>query len=651
MPTAFNPQTGEASMLTPQGEWVPTRTAQNPQTGERSIFNGTDWEPMKAGADARYEWGDVGQAALRGVPVLGGMYERTLSPADKQRAENFDVAHPYISGGAKLAGGVAATAGLLAAAPEAGALALGLRGATPLARVANSAVSGAGIGAADAAARGEPIGPAAAIGGAAGAVAPGVGRLIDNTISGARTAFGPISKVPANVMHVGEAPVRLHAGEATGDINLQRFVDQMEKGSGSEAAKNLATEWRAGQAADLAAARAGIRTEVGGAQATPLAAMETAQDAAQQLAAQAKAAAKQEYGRFDVMQGSIAGQQAFGGIANTIENQLTNLPQPLFASPAVKNALGELERNLTTRPGISIQEASRAREMLLGRTRALGPMEGYDKMVMGKVIDAYDQHLQTAIGSKFFSGDPDALGTLQNARQLWAQYAQTFGARNPDDLGGKFVASMIKDGRSFQEMANALYGASTIGEKKAMEAATERLRDIFVQNGRIDAWHSVRQGMVSKLTEGVEGTVQKQAQAISNRLANFLNGGGAQMSKVMFTTRELALLKQYQQVMERLIPKPGAVNYSGTSYAMANLAKWTMDALAGLAGLHITGPLGVIAAPATHHALGSIAKGYQARGLARVLYNPASAPLHAPNASARTGERLTTIGARALLGT
>jgi hypothetical protein len=641
MPIAVN-DAGDVLALGQDGQWAPAKTAQNPQTGERLAFDGQAWQPLKAGADPKYEWSDVGQAALRGVPIAGGAYESNLPPADKVRAENFDVAHPYISGAAKFAGGAASMAALLAAAPEAGALALGLRGATPLARVASSAASGAGINAADALTRGDDPGQAALVGGALGAATPAVARVAESALGGARSALTPIPKTPQNVMQVGTTPVRMTAGEISGDVNQQAFIDQARAGALGERAKDVVAPWDVAREQELAAARGGISQTAGGAVASPLEAADTAQTALKDVAAQAKAAAKTEYSKFDNMQGSI-NSAPFTGIANGIENQLTNAQQPMFASPFVKNALGELEQNLTRRPGMSIQEASRARELMLARARSLGPMEGYDKMVMGNAINHFDQHLENVLNSPHFTGDQAALGTLQNARQLYSQYK---GIIDPKTPGGTLVNKMLSDRASWQEIANEMFGATKIGERGASVLAVNRLRDTFTNAGRPEAWQAVRQGMLDKLMnpEGVAGTLPKQAQAISQRMANFLDGGGQQMAKSMFNTQELALLKQYQQVMQRMIPLKQATNPSGTSYAMARLGNWTKDALLAAGGLHVGGPLGMIALPALKKAATS---GYYGRATARQLYGAAAAPMHAPNASASPLERYAALAARA----
>jgi hypothetical protein len=100
MPIATN-AAGDALYLDDNGAWQPAQTAQNPQTGAKLAFDGQSWAPLAPGSDPNYTMGDVGDAALRGVPIAGGLYERNESPENQARAQNFDAAHPYISGAAK----------------------------------------------------------------------------------------------------------------------------------------------------------------------------------------------------------------------------------------------------------------------------------------------------------------------------------------------------------------------------------------------------------------------------------------------------------------------------------------------------------------------------------------------------------------------
>lgn len=45
-PIAYNEQTGEALMLTPEGQWAPSRIAENPETGEKLAWDGQGWQSV-----------------------------------------------------------------------------------------------------------------------------------------------------------------------------------------------------------------------------------------------------------------------------------------------------------------------------------------------------------------------------------------------------------------------------------------------------------------------------------------------------------------------------------------------------------------------------------------------------------------------------
>lgn len=89
-------------------------------------------------------------AAIASTVMNGGTYDENLKQAQHMTQQAQD-AHPWVTTGANVAGGIAALAPV--ASTALGARALGVTGETLLGRTAASAISGTGIGAADAAAR------------------------------------------------------------------------------------------------------------------------------------------------------------------------------------------------------------------------------------------------------------------------------------------------------------------------------------------------------------------------------------------------------------------------------------------------------------------------------------------------------------------
>lgn len=125
-----------------------------------------------------------GPNTLTTEPNFSGRYEKALR-LQNQKDVGFDASHPYVSGGAKFAGGAAALAPVIAAAPAAFGADAAM--SVPAAMTAGAG-SGAALGAADAATRGEDIGQGAMFGAGGGAAGPLIGRAIGKLIPAAKSA-------------------------------------------------------------------------------------------------------------------------------------------------------------------------------------------------------------------------------------------------------------------------------------------------------------------------------------------------------------------------------------------------------------------------------------------------------------------------------
>lgn len=202
---------------------------------------------------------DLVRSVARGIPVLGGAMDRIAAAGDaalggivdrgsqaesfseryaenlaneQRRDREFDENSPVASTVAKVAGGVAGVAPLVAAAPAA----FGVTGTLPQ-MVARGAASGAGLSAADAAVRGEEVDTAAAVGGATGAAAPLVARAIGAGVRALRPQPAPSAMRTENVAGV-EIPLR--ESQVTGDAVQSAREQVLLRGGAGESAQALA---------------------------------------------------------------------------------------------------------------------------------------------------------------------------------------------------------------------------------------------------------------------------------------------------------------------------------------------------------------------------------------------------------------------------
>jgi hypothetical protein len=180
-------------------------------------------------------------AGLRGIPIAGayvdkatamlnaaaqpyvgapGMseaptYAERLAENEKRVKEGTDAyekAHPIETTIGKTAVGAGALAPLGATAL--GARALGLTGTLP-GMMMRGAASGAALGAADAATRGEDIVPGAEFGLGGGVAAPLIGRAVGKTAAAIADRFRPAATTPMNTVRVGNTEIPLSESQVT----------------------------------------------------------------------------------------------------------------------------------------------------------------------------------------------------------------------------------------------------------------------------------------------------------------------------------------------------------------------------------------------------------------------------------------------------
>lgn len=164
---------------------------------------------------------------LTGAGQEGGTYgERYTANLKRIQdvAKQYETEHPIASTLTQLGGGIAST--LPVAATTMGARALGLAGKSLPGMMAAGGTSGAIIGGADSAARGQDVSTGAGVGSLFGALAPPAGRAIGGVIQGAKNLL-PVKAVPQNFVEVAGVKTPISSGQASGDVATQ----MMEQGA------------------------------------------------------------------------------------------------------------------------------------------------------------------------------------------------------------------------------------------------------------------------------------------------------------------------------------------------------------------------------------------------------------------------------------
>jgi hypothetical protein len=146
--------------------------------------------------------------------TFGERYSNSLKELTDREAQ-FAQQHPVLDTAAKITGGVAGTAPLIAAAPAA----FGVGGGSLLANAARGAASGAGLSAADAATRGDDPLRAAEFGAGGGIAGPLIGKAVGSVVGNAAPRAGATNALAEAAQRQG---VQFPAVAASPNLITQR---------------------------------------------------------------------------------------------------------------------------------------------------------------------------------------------------------------------------------------------------------------------------------------------------------------------------------------------------------------------------------------------------------------------------------------------
>ena len=200
-------------------------------------------------------------------------------------------------------------------------------------------------------------------------------------------------------------------------------------------------------------------------------------------------------------------------------------------------------------------------------------------------------------------GAPALSASQQAARLL--KYAQTPHAQTL--LGADGIARIRAHAADLLTQTPPARAATVAGREVSRLASegtpTDIVQKVFAKSGEINAgaekllkelhgnlsqptWNSIRQAMWSHLLEKPEGMVGWGPRELSNRLSRFLSSSAA---AEMYSERELAVMRQFQQHFDKLAPLPNTTNPSGSATTAAKLVRGIGRHIFGMLGFAVGG--------------------------------------------------------------
>lgn len=386
--------------------------------------------------------------------------------------------------------------------------------------------------------------------------------------------------------------VTLSEGQLTRDLPQIQFEQSAARGQLGPQAEAQARAFLNQQRGELAAARGDISETINpaGVVQTPQEAGASAQAGLQREAGAARSRVQAAYETARGLPGEIhAG--AFEGMPQKIKGDLTLGDSPVIVderlTPYANHMLQDLERNVgnlripnradpfgAPNPenitGVSLAGVEQWRKRLSSfRRDAFASGNAADARAAQRVLNAFDDQIDNAVNSGLFRGDPRAVQAWNDARAAHADYRSTFANQGQGDSVGKVIERII--GRADRnnpaaipnDVADYIYGAAGVNPNSVNVAVVQRLRNVFGEQSQ--EWGAVKQGLFSRLVDAGEGMTPMGPGRVAQRLNQFLNKDGIEMSRVLFSPAERRMMQGYADVLRQLeIPQAGA-NWSNTA--------------------------------------------------------------------------------------
>lgn len=323
---------------------------------------------------------------------------------------------------------------------------------------------------------------------------------------------------------------------------------------------------------------------------SPFAAAEVVGGGVQRAAQEARAARTEAYRDYGAVPGEYE-PAGFTQVGTSIRNRLNAGNEPVRVTdsltPRAAEALRSLDENVGTlrfqnnaetgqpildamgqpirRPitGQTVEESRKELTMLYGDARRAAMAPGgsqADVRAMGRIVDAFDDHVRTLASSGGFSGDPQALlAAGERARASHAAYRQNFSKQGPGDEVGAAVEKIIGryhgQAATPDEIATLSYGAASDPGGGSAARVAQRMRNIFGEAS--PEYGAYKQGLVSHVIDTPPGTVPRSATETANRIDKFLDGNkGKVLADIALSRGERDQLRSYAQTLRSSEPVP-----------------------------------------------------------------------------------------------
>ena len=300
---------------------------------------------------------------------------------------------------------------------------------------------------------------------------------------------------------------------------------------------------------------------------------------------------------------------ADNGIGQALDKGL--MPQSFVAVNNLNKFMLKLENKNLSKITMGQLEAQRKNLVRMLKNTP----NGVDKAALNVILKRFDVFYDDAVLKGLSSGDEGVLETIKAARAENTKFKKIFSPQNIKkdgvtikDKGGEFVAKIINGEHKMTatELSNFIYGNASSGGKSFKDTSVQivqKLNTIFKEG--TDGRQLIKDGAFLRI---MENSFTKQGSReffdpvkFVNSVEDAFNGKGKDISKEIFTGKEMKDLMAFAKKLKADIPRKDFVTQKGIEQA-TDIWTSSLRALSGIAGFNLAGIQGTLASRFTFDA-------------------------------------------------
>ena len=347
---------------------------------------------------------------------------------------------------------------------------------------------------------------------------------------------------------------------AARESRFREFGIEPKRGMVDQKPQQLAAEKQFGDYTPQAAqTTAAAEQFVGGPQAPLRDSIEAAVNKAGSNAAGLKATVDAAYAKAGQTPGSFS-RETLENVGDKLLQSWTPNPKLLafrnneVAQAAAKKLNSDLGTFLEAGSGVRIMHRNfrAVEEARKGLNEAFSAAKTpTDRAAVRKLIESYDDYVESAIASGAFKGDPNVLQEWKNARKLFSDYQNKFGVKKTGEEAGSLLKAIVEGNKTPEDVAKMMFSFAGSGDAAMKQNALKtyfQLRRALGPNS--PELENIKRSYIQEIMTPPEAS-QKGFAAAGKKIDMFLKGNASDFSRRVLSSQEREALGRYAEVMRQ----------------------------------------------------------------------------------------------------